>query len=208
LSLAYSLKFTGAGQIESYLKLAKLEVEELPDQDVDLGRLENLQWLAITASRRWRNFSQLEQLAMLQISKFSKVDFSEDGLSRNIRRLEIYGSPSLQSLKGIAAAQGLSYLKLFGLTKLASLDSIGSLTDITHLVIERCRSLENIDIVSLLPRLKYLEIRDCPKLKDVATFPDSSSLSHVFFTGSTRLSAQVATVIERLPHLKFYFATH
>lgn len=206
LSLGNAQRVSQASEIEKLVNLAKLEMEEVPDQNVDLAKLDRLKWLHVTASPRWRNMAQLDHLQFLQLSTFRDADFRLYGLPREVKRLELYGSSTLQALDGISAIRELRYLALSGLSKLSTLDSIGPLKDLTHLIVENARSLVNIDAAAKLPALTYLEIRNCPNLKNVPAFPATGVLTHVFFTGSTRLTTPIDTVIDRLPHLKYFFA--
>lgn len=208
LSLGYAQKIERASALEQLVTLVKLGVEEPPDEPVDLTRLADLVWLAITDSPHWRNVGQLDGLRMLQWSGFSGADFTVRTLPWQLERLQLDTSTALRSLDGIDRIDRLRYLKLVRLPGIASLDALHGCSQLTHLIVENCRSLANIDAVAQLPNLAYLEIRDCPKLKNVVTFPTNSALTHVFFTGSTRLSTPISALVAPLPRLKFYFAAH
>ena len=206
LSPSSAQRFTQAPQIERRENLVKLEVEEQPDQTTDLGKLGKLRWLNFGASSHWRNVAQLGHLEFLQVSAFRDADFGSFGVPQGVKRLELYGSSTLQSCDGISVLEHLRYLGLFGLQKLRTLDSVGPLEGLSHLIVEDARSLVNIDAVAALPKLAFLEIRNCPNLRDAAAFPATSALTHVFFTGSTRLTQPAAPLLGRLPHLKYWSA--
>jgi hypothetical protein len=133
-TIAAFQSFRGLEQLSELVELSLSD--QAPDPIYDFSALTKLQYCCLEWSRKMNGqaFFSLPELRHVSIYLYKSADFSEIGLSKSLRCLDLrYGR--VDSLQGLAGCRALEELRLSYLRGLASLDGI-----------EACRTLKTIEI--------------------------------------------------------------
>lgn len=207
LSLGYVLKCLDIPATSQLPSLAYLRLGNPVDQPFSVDGLIALRGFDGEDSPLIERVERAAGLQVLKLSGFVGADFVDRPLPPRVRRVEITNSRHLKRLSGIDRCPDLTYLQLANNSRLSDISNLADARRLTHLLIENCPRITNIDFAMKHPALRYLDVRDCTGIQSVAPVADLSPLTHLFFTGRTKLDRPLETLIGAAADLQFYWAS-
>lgn len=207
LSLGYALNCRDIPATSQFPSLAYLQLGNPVDQPLALDSLKALRGFAGEDSPLIERVERAAGLQVLKLSGFVGADFADRPLPARARRIEITNSRHLKRLSGLDRCPDLTYLQLVNNSKLSDISNIVDAPWLTHLLIENCPRIANVDFAMEHPALRYLDVRDCTGVRSVAPVPATSRITHLFFTGRTKLDRPLETLSGAAADLQFYWAS-
>ncbi|PFT49495.1 hypothetical protein [Priestia megaterium] len=177
------------------LKVLSLSEETVIDgkNEIDLGKLLNLETLYLTWSKRIKGINKLLNLRELAIWKYKpkSKDLGELAPLKNLRKLILVQS-NVENLNGISKLEKLRKVELNSLRKLNSLSDIKMLSEyLTNLEIESCKNVEDLIEIEHLERLESLTLANCGEISSIDFIKKLPDLKHLVFLGTNVLDGNL-----------------
>lgn len=221
--------------IESWPGLREVTLIERSLQDIrGLERLDTLEGLFLEADKgaeidirafralttlgtQWAHIKQTIMGVELPVRTallrgVTSPDLTDIAGLRQLRHLEIVGSRSLVSLRGIEGTP-ISELRVASAPRLQDLNALSELPALEELVLEGCRSIRSLEALSgRAPNLRELWMDDCGRIETLDPVGDLTGLEVVVLSGDTSvadgdlgpLRSLLALRILRTPYRRHY----
>ncbi|XVF18423.1 hypothetical protein REPUB_Repub11eG0020200 [Reevesia pubescens] len=212
--MSLSQKQLGAvGQLRSLrgLELVSLELKEVEEEQLQLGKVCNIESLAVWNCKRLKRLLQdLHFLTFLTEMRIEEcpciVSFSTNNLPPALKRLVIQGCVNLQCLVDQGENTSISNTCLLEHLEVRACRSLISLSlpiRLQILIILRCSKLASLSSSGKLPiGLKQLSIRDCSELESIVqVIQENSCLEHLHIWGCRNIKS-LPRGLDKLNHVQ------